>query len=406
MDAVWGIFNGVVEHVDDGGAKVFRDAQSVEADGAWSGLKEDAARGEIVTLEGNRDAVGNEGLQVDECAVLLAVALAELASLQNLLNGGEETVGVGEHDGVELLLLFFGRRPALEGFEVQADAGDGGFEFVSDGVEEGVLTLVAADLANQEDGVENDAGDESGKQDDAKDGEGDGALVQKDPADIECDGKADGECAEGDEEGNGSAASSDVHGSGGSIEGRILRRARLLNAAVATLRQVATAVAGLADAEVSAAAAVDPQAALVKTPGVAADAGRAADLADELNIATVANGAPVSFPVVGGAGDNRRPRRWGSRTTDHELGSAATVDPQATLVEAPGVTADARRAADLADELDIAGVAYGAPVSFPVVGGAGDPLGLTVSGLEGRACGGRCNGGRSESNGHHQKEFR
>ena len=41
----------------------------------------------------------------------------------------------------------------MESFEVEADAGDGGLEFVGDGVEEGVLSLVAADLTDDEDGV-------------------------------------------------------------------------------------------------------------------------------------------------------------------------------------------------------------------------------------------------------------
>ena len=45
---------------------------------------------------------------------------------------------------------------------------------MGDGVEEGVLTLVAADLADEEDGVEDDAGDEDGEEDDAEDERGRG----------------------------------------------------------------------------------------------------------------------------------------------------------------------------------------------------------------------------------------
>ena len=41
---------------------------------------------------------------------------------------------------------------------------------MGDGVEEGVLALVAADFADEEDGVEDDAGDEERKEDDAEDG--------------------------------------------------------------------------------------------------------------------------------------------------------------------------------------------------------------------------------------------
>ena len=84
----------------------------------------------------------------------MAVAGAQFARLQHLLDGGKQTVGVGEHDLVEVLPLFFGDCAALEGLAVEADGGDGRFEFVGDGVEEGVLALVAADFADQEDGVE------------------------------------------------------------------------------------------------------------------------------------------------------------------------------------------------------------------------------------------------------------
>ena len=153
MDAFGGVFDGVVEDVDDGGAEVFGDAESLEADSSGDGLEDDAAGGKVVALEGDGDAVGDKGVEIDEGPVLLAVALAELPGFEDLLDGGEEPVGVGEHDLVELLFLFFGGCTTLEGFQVEADAGDGGFELVGDGVEEGVLTLVAPDLADQKDGV-------------------------------------------------------------------------------------------------------------------------------------------------------------------------------------------------------------------------------------------------------------
>ncbi len=184
VDSAGGVFDGVVEEVEDGGAEVFGDALDVEADGAGDGLEDDAVGWEVVALEGDVDAVGDEGGEVDEGAVLLAMFLAELAGFEDLLDGGEEAVGVGEHDGVELLALGLVDGAALEGFEVEADAGDGGLELVGDGVEEGVLTLVAADFADEEDGVEDDAGDEEREENDAEDGEGDGALVEEDPGDF------------------------------------------------------------------------------------------------------------------------------------------------------------------------------------------------------------------------------
>jgi hypothetical protein len=82
---------------------------------------------------------------------------------------------------------------------------------MGDGVEEGVLALVAADLADEKDGVEGDAGNDEQKQDGAENGKGKGALVADDPADVEGDEAADEESAEGDEEGDSSASSGDVH---------------------------------------------------------------------------------------------------------------------------------------------------------------------------------------------------
>jgi len=216
VDAVRGVFDGVVEDVDDGGAEIFGDAESLEADGSWDGFEDDAAGREVVALEGDGDAVRDEGVEIDESAVLLAVALAELSCFEDLLDGGEETVGVGEHDLVELLFLFFRGRAALEGFEVEANAGNGGFEFMGDGVEEGVLTLVAPDFADQKDGVENNTGDQDGEEDDPEHEQGEMALVANanNPGDVEEDGEAGEQYAESDEDGDGAAASGDVHGLG------------------------------------------------------------------------------------------------------------------------------------------------------------------------------------------------
>lgn len=212
VDAFGGVLDCVVEDVEDGGAEVFGDAEGMETDGSGGRLEDDAVGCEVVAVEGDGDAVGDEGAEVDGGSALLTMALAELAGFENLLDCDEEAVGVGEHDFVELLALGLFDGTALEGFEVETDAGDGGFELVGDGVEEGVLTLVAVDLADEEDGVEDYAGDEQAEENDTEDDEGDGALVEDDPADVEGDGESDEEDAEGDEESDGSASSGDVHG--------------------------------------------------------------------------------------------------------------------------------------------------------------------------------------------------
>ncbi len=139
----------------------------------------------------------------------------------------------------------------------------------------------------------------------------------------------------------------------------------------------------LADAEVGAAAAVYPEAALVDAPGVAANAGRAADLANELGVAAVADVTPVSFAVVGGAGDSLAllallPSVAVAIATGGELGAASAIDPEAAVVVAPGAVLDAWAAADLADELDAAAGVYVAVVALSVIGGAGDGLTLAL----------------------------
>jgi len=70
VHAFGGVFDGVVEDVDDGGAEVFGDAAGVEANGAGDGLENDAVRKKVVALEGDGDAVGDERFEVNDGAVL------------------------------------------------------------------------------------------------------------------------------------------------------------------------------------------------------------------------------------------------------------------------------------------------------------------------------------------------
>jgi hypothetical protein len=131
--------------------------------------------------------------------------------------------------------------------------------------------------------------------------------------------------------------------------------------------------------EVGAAATVYPEAAVIDAPGLAANAGGAADLTDELRVTCAADGAPIPFAIVGGAGDGLL--GWAVATVEGEVGAAAAVYPETPVVDAPGLAANAGRAADLADELSVACAADGAPVSFAVVGGASNALLAAVAGL-------------------------
>jgi hypothetical protein len=111
-----------------------------------------------------------------------------------------------------------------------------------------------------------------------------------------------------------------------------------------------------ADAELGAAAIVDPEAALVDSPGLALNAGRSADLAVELDVATTTGVAPVSLAVIGGAGDDLRgwwSQRGAVACAEDEVSTAATINPEAAVVDAPRLAANAGRTTDLADQLGV-----------------------------------------------------
>ena len=153
-------------------------------------------------------------------------------------------------------------------------------------------------------------------------------------------------------------------------------------------------IAGLTDAELGAAAAIDPEATTVDAPAVITDAGGTTDLAGKLNVAAIADVAPVSIAVVGRAGDDARRRSRLTVICEDEFGAAATVDPEAATVDTPGVVADAGRAADLPDEANVAATADVTPVAVIVVGRAGDSL---LRGTASLSCGRiRCEAGRRD----------
>jgi len=132
--------------------------------------------------------------------------------------------------------------------------------------------------------------------------------------------------------------------------------------------------------EFGATAAVDPEATVVAAPGLTLDAWRAAYLAAEADFAA-RDIAPVALAVIGGAGDNLAWRATAA-TTYRELGTAAAIHPEAALVDTPGLTANARRTADLATQVDAlrASSKAVAPVATAIIGGAGDNLALTSAG--------------------------
>ena len=212
VDAVGRVLHRIVEEVEDRCAEVFRMAEGEEADVSGDGLDGDGFFGEVIATEDGADALLEEGLELDAGALRGAGALAEFSGLEDLLDRGEEAVGVGAHDAVEVCTLLVADGTALEGVQIEADAGERGLELVGDGVEEAVLAVVAADLAEEEDGVEDDTGDQDAEEQDTQNVDRDACSVGGQPGDVERDGKADQADTQGDEEGLGSAAARKVHG--------------------------------------------------------------------------------------------------------------------------------------------------------------------------------------------------
>ena len=87
-------------------------------------------------------------------------ARAGAAGAQHLIDRVQQPVAVLEHDAVELAPLVLVELARLQRLQVQADRRDRRLQLVGDGVDEGVVLLVAADLAHQEDRVQDEAGDD------------------------------------------------------------------------------------------------------------------------------------------------------------------------------------------------------------------------------------------------------
>ena len=164
-----------------------------------------------MALQGGLDALSKDLLDIDRGAQLIAGTLSHFASLQHLLDRRQQAIAVGQHDPVELLPLRLGDGPPLECFEVEADRGDRGLQFVGDGVEKAVLPFVTAHFADEKDGIEDDAGDEQREKGNSQHQRDKAAPVEDDPPELKRHRNGDHADAEGDEQGNRASAAGDMH---------------------------------------------------------------------------------------------------------------------------------------------------------------------------------------------------
>lgn len=112
--------------------------------------------------------------------------VTNLASFQYLLDSGEQTIGVQQHEGVELFALLLVEFSPLQRLKIKPDGSDGRLQFVSNGVDEAVMLLVAPNLANQEERIQDKPGADRPEEDEAEENLYSFAPIENDPT------KADG----------------------------------------------------------------------------------------------------------------------------------------------------------------------------------------------------------------------
>ena len=111
------------------------------------------------------------------------------AGLEHLFDGLLQPVGVGQHGAVEVRALGLGDVARLERLQIEADGGDRRLQLVRDGIEERILLVVAMQLAHEEHGVHDDAGDDERKGHHAEHERQEAARIDVDPPDVEGEGR-------------------------------------------------------------------------------------------------------------------------------------------------------------------------------------------------------------------------
>ena len=79
-----------------------------------------------------------------------------------------EAVGVGQHDGVELLAPALVDVPRLQRLQIQTHRCDRSLQLMRDRVDEDVVIFIALDLKDQKHRIDDEAGDDEREDDDAE----------------------------------------------------------------------------------------------------------------------------------------------------------------------------------------------------------------------------------------------
>src|ERR1019366_3063634 len=112
---------------------------------------------------------------------LASLFVSSLSCLQDLFDGPQQTVGIVEHDAVKGAPLGLVHVAALQGLEVETNGRQRCFQFVGDRIDKAVVLFIAANLAHQEAGIQNEAGGDGAEEDHAEENSDSGLPVQNDP---------------------------------------------------------------------------------------------------------------------------------------------------------------------------------------------------------------------------------
>jgi hypothetical protein len=162
----------------------------------------------------------------------------------------------------------------------------------------------------------------------------------------------------------------------------IVRGAGKRPAATSTpVTAITTTVASSGD-EFGAASAIDPYAPVVIAPALTLIAGGTADLTAESHSPLCIDIAVVTFSIIGGAGNglatapviSSTPAIATATTVGDEFGAASAIDPDPTVIPAPGLALNAGGSAPLLRHLNPATRISAAVIAMAIIGGAVDGL--------------------------------
>ena len=126
---------------------------------------------------------------------------SRLACFQDFINRAHQTISVFEHEPVEVTALdFVNMGLTLEGLKMKANGGNGRLQFMSDGVDETVVLLIAPDLSDQKTGVEDEARGDCAEEDDPEKDANTFAPIEDDPAKADRDRDRSQDDSEGEKE--------------------------------------------------------------------------------------------------------------------------------------------------------------------------------------------------------------